>query len=75
MRLMYVVSGKREAVQALDRLDALCDAASGAKSSTPLTLSSHTIQLEGVSFRYSREAPLAVSDVTLTIPGVPAWLS
>ena len=68
MRLMYVVSGKREAVQALDRLDALCDVASGAKSSTPLSLSSHTIQLEGVSFRYSREAPLAVSDVTLTIP-------
>ena len=38
MRLMYVVSGKREAVQALDRLNALCDASLGAKDSTCLSL-------------------------------------
>lgn len=68
MRLMYVVSGQREATQALDRLDALC----GEEPATPphraLEVSDHTIRVEDVSFRYSTEAPLAVDNVTLTIP-------
>lgn len=68
MRLMYVVSGQREATQALDRLDALC----GEEPATPphraLEVSDHTIRVEDVSFRYSTDAPLAVDNVTLTIP-------
>lgn len=68
MRLMYVVSGKREAMQALDRLDALCEEGAVAEVHGKLEVSDHTIRLEDVSFRYSADAPLAVEGVTLTIP-------
>lgn len=68
MRLMYVVSGKREAMQALDRLDALCEEGAVAEVHGKLEVSDHTIRLEDVSFRYSADAPLAVDGVTLTIP-------
>ena len=68
MRLMYVVSGKREAMQALDRLDALCTPACETEKPGKLSLSDCTIKLDGVSFRYKPDDPLAVDNVTLSIP-------
>lgn len=68
MRLMYVVSGKREAAQALDRLEGLFDEGERMKGEGQLRPADHTIRFEGVAFRYEADTPIVLDDLSLTIP-------
>lgn len=68
MKLMFMVSNKQIAAQALDRIDALFGKEESLEGNKVLKPIKHNIKLERVSFRYSQESPLAVKDFSLEIP-------
>lgn len=68
MRLMYVVSGYRQAGQALDGVEALFAQGQQLTGTKNFTGHNFSIELQNVSFRYTPEAPWALNQVSLTIP-------
>ena len=68
MRLMYVISGKRQAAQALDRVEELFAQEEQMSGHEALNPESYTIRLEDVTFRYAPDKPIVLNDVSLTIP-------
>lgn len=68
MRLMYVVSGKRQAAQALDRVEALFADEAQMSGEAVLDPERHNIELERVTFRYAPDKPIVINGVSLSIP-------
>lgn len=68
MRLMYVVSGKRQAAQALDRVEALFADEAQMSGEAVLDPERHDIELERVTFRYAPDKPIVINGVSLSIP-------
>lgn len=68
MRLMYVVSGKRQAAQALDRVEALFADEAQMSGEAVLDPERHGIELERVTFRYAPDKPIVINGVSLSIP-------
>lgn len=68
MKLMYVVSGKRMAEQAVDRVEQLFQGEEELAGERELSVMDYSIGLHNVSFCYAEDAPKALDNITLSIP-------
>lgn len=69
MRLMYVVSGKRQTAQALDRVEALFadEAQMSGEAWCWIPERQNDIELERVTFRYAPDKPIVINGVSLSL--------
>ena len=68
MRSMYLNQAMGQAGEAIDRIDALLEAAPLPVAGEPRPVSGHDVEFRGVSFRYGNAEERALNDVSFHLP-------
>lgn len=68
MKMMYVIDGYRKAGQAVDSVEKLFLVSKAMDGSQTFRGENFDIEFNGVSFRYTDDAPLALKGVSITVP-------